>query len=127
MLTEIETAFNAYSVCTSIKFVRTEAAAGALVQVTFEDLSATNPHLFDVAGGNLSAGSANAVKLDASEHWCLASGPTQSELCFKVLPVVLHQVGHMLGMRHSENSTSIMYPFYDGGARCELTQEDEKV
>ena len=130
MLEEIDAAFQAWNVCSGVKFVRADSVEGALVKVTFEDLSGSNPHRCDLQGGNLSQGSADSIKLDVSERWCLASGvskgaqPASTVPAFKLLPVMLHQVGHMLGMRHSDQNTSIMFPFYDGGDRCALVTED---
>uniref|UniRef100_A0A0N5AXU1 ZnMc domain-containing protein n=1 Tax=Syphacia muris TaxID=451379 RepID=A0A0N5AXU1_9BILA len=48
------------------------------------------------------------VHLDASEPWS-ANGQRGLDIRY----VILHELGHALGLRHSEDKTAIMHPYYN--------------
>jgi hypothetical protein len=46
------------------------------------------------------------MHLDADERWSIGSGPTD------LYTVVLHELGHALGLGHSDRPGAVMYPYY---------------
>ena len=58
---------------------------------------------------------AGDMHLDADERWQVGANTD-------LFSVVLHEVGHALGLGHSDNPGSVMYPYYRFGAH--LSNED---
>ncbi len=62
---------------------------------------------------------AGACHFDDAERWALAHGGG----AFDLETVALHEIGHLLGLDHSNVLGSVMFPNY-GGARRALTPDD---
>ena len=62
---------------------------------------------------------AGECHFDESESWNL----THTSSTFDLETVALHEIGHLLGLRHSSDPTSVMYPYY-GGIRRNLGPDD---
>jgi len=74
----------------------------------------------------------DAIIFDSSERWELTISQQPHRLrdvfdwdeqYFRLLPVALHEVGHVLGLSHSDTPGDVMAPFYDA-SRVELTDND---
>lgn len=49
------------------------------------------------------------MQFDATDTWTLQNPAPVGTTA--LLPVALHEIGHALGLRHSTNANSVMYPF----------------
>lgn len=62
---------------------------------------------------------AGAMHFDEAEKWTEAGDASGIVL----LQVAIHEIGHLLGLSHSNDETAIMYPYY-GPDRVNLAQDD---
>ena len=74
----------------------------------------------------------DAIAFDSSEKWELQDGPHKErewlpweDQYFKLLPVAIHEIGHVLGLTHSEEPLDVMSPYYLED-RIELTGNDKR-
>ncbi|CAL0331493.1 unnamed protein product [Lupinus luteus] len=70
------------------------------------------------------------IRLDASKHWILPGySGTWSWLDgeFDLGTVAMHQIGHILGLSHSSNAKSVMYPsiLTENEVKVELSADDK--
>ncbi|CAD7699861.1 unnamed protein product [Ostreobium quekettii] len=120
---EIGAAFAAWGEVTGVIFTRVGTKEEAKVKVTWGDRSPDNFFLFDGPGGALAHSTREYIQFDRAEHW-LGQGDQPEAGAFHVLPVALHEVGHVLGLTHSSNSDDVMAPYYAG--KLELAEGDKQ-
>merc|ERR1712032_910013 len=69
------------------------------------------------------AGTTATVYLNSLRSYYLQSEPKGGN-AIGVLPVLLHELGHAFGLRHSYSPAAVMAPAYSG-AKTALTQNDK--
>jgi len=64
------------------------------------------------------------IRFDEEEKWLLQTdGDEEAPGYFKLLPVAVHEVGHVLGLSHAKNAADVMGPYYVA-ARVDPTAND---
>jgi hypothetical protein len=102
METAITAAFTAWSNETSLTFSKDNANPD--IHIFFADLSARPASV--IADGSYPSDSVHNIRLDTNESWSVSSPPAAS-IPRDVQDVVLHEVGHTLGLYHSSYSSTM--------------------
>jgi hypothetical protein len=116
---EILRAMSAWSAVTNVVFhLGSSPGAARTIFVEFASGAHGDSYPFDTAGTvaahtfypvPLNAESiAGDVHLDASENWHVGGD-------IDIYTVVLHELGHAIGLTHSDNPGDVMYPYYRRG------------
>jgi len=109
---EIAKAFQFWSNVSSLTFRRTYALP-ANIDIRFISGSHGDIQDFDGPGGTLAHAffpqHGGDVHFDEDEFWT-----SESRSGTNLLQVAIHEIGHALGLGHSEVPSSIMAPFYKG-------------
>ncbi|XP_049813823.1 collagenase 3-like [Schistocerca nitens] len=63
------------------------------------------------------------IHMDDDEIWYLEMNTNTPKGQTNVFEVLIHEIGHSLGLRHSDDYGSIMYAYYNG-SHLELSQDD---
>jgi len=120
----IRQAFNMWSEVTPLIFTETSNPDADII-IAFEEGNHGDGNPFDNVGGVLahaffpppnSGSLAGDMHFDDSETWTVSlrsssSNPTD------IITVAAHEIGHSLGLRHSDVPGALMYPYYNGSHR----------
>ena len=89
---------------------------------TFDGLNGILAHAFNPDPNN-AAGLAGDVHFDDDENWTVAERPVPSGQPIDLVTVAAHEIGHALGLGHSNVNCALMNAFYNGSHRY-LAQDD---
>ena len=127
---ELARAFEVWAAPSGLKFAQKANKKDAKVCIDFDDRSPKNDALFDGPGGALAEATSSAITFDECERWCLTGGGerkrapfTWDDEEFELLTIAIHEIGHVLGLGHSDNVEDVMSPYYVRG-RVTLTDND---
>jgi len=119
---EVGAALQAWEGPTGLTFELAGAAEGADLVVCWGDMEERSQLEFGGRGGQLARADPGRVTLDLAERWVL-QGTEAKPGQFELLPVLVHELGHVLGLVHSPNPADVMAPYYVKG-RVELAEGD---
>ena len=125
-------AFDAWAAVTPLRFIEVDANDDPLFPISFERLDHGDGSSFDDGGsinGNTLAHAfypppcggqfSGALHFDEFEQWTDAASPG----AIRLLNVAIHEIGHLLGLGHSNVEDAIMFAFYDDNVDS-LRQDD---
>jgi len=112
----IKQAFEVWSKVIPMNFTEVQANSGADMQFGFGPGEHGDVYKFDGQGGVLAHAffpSDGRLHFDDDEKWAFEDAAKIKEGSFTdLLSVTIHELGHSLGLPHSDEEEAIMYPFY---------------
>lgn len=109
-------AFASWAAQTSKKFTQVFSGT-ADIQLTFAAIDGVN----EIVAGAFSPGDGGDITIDTAETWSVANPSPAGTTDLQ--SVILHEVGHSLGLRHSSILGATMHPFYAGLDRSLATDD----
>ncbi|XP_053176483.1 matrix metalloproteinase-20-like [Scomber japonicus] len=120
----IESAFSIWARASSLTFVRSNTRKADII-VEFVNYDHGDLYPFDGPRGTLAhafgpgPGVGGDTHFDDDEHW------TAGGTGFNLLVVAAHEFGHALGLKHSRNPESLMYPNYKPSPSANLLSRED--
>lgn len=118
---DVVSAFKAWDIYTDIEFRETSETPDVVIRWSLTADDKMFP--FDGKGGILAQSDETQIIMDASESWFCSSFP--SDVGFCVYNVIVHEIGHVLGLDHSSDPKDVMGPYYSL-ANKDLTAGDRR-
>lgn len=126
----LKAAFDMWARYTNFKFTAVDSPDRADIKISWgknkhggTSVEDTCRSSFDGWGGTLAHAyhpEDGRLHFDDSETF----GDGNSLLQYDYLEVAAHEIGHILGMSHSQTKESLMYPYYQGNSPVKLFQDD---
>ncbi|KAF3444902.1 hypothetical protein FNV43_RR14595 [Rhamnella rubrinervis] len=125
----VRSAFNEWSA--NSKFTFNERSSPEFVTtdiyISFQTGDHGDGYPFDGNGGILAHAAAPVggnMHIDGDESWSTSDTITPDKV--DLMSVTLHEIGHLLGLLHSEDTSAVMYPYFDYGAIHRHLEDDDK-
>ncbi|KAM6988314.1 matrix metalloproteinase-20 [Tautogolabrus adspersus] len=120
----IDSAFSVWARASSLTFVRSHTGS-ADIMVEFVNYEHGDLYPFDGPRGTLAhafgpgLGVGGDTHFDDAEHW------TAGQTGFNLFVVAAHEFGHALGLKHSKNPESLMYPTYKSSRPANVLSSED--
>jgi len=124
ILADISEALKEWENIGIVKFTMVDNRDDSDIHLLWGDHSDENAMKFDGPGGEIARASAKGIVFDSSERWVTGMKGEPKRRAFRLRPVVLHEIGHVLGLGHCDNSRQVMSPYYTP-TRVALTPDDK--
>ncbi|RVW36531.1 hypothetical protein VitviT2T_003015 [Vitis vinifera] len=112
----ITNGFNAWAAVSKFTFERVREESRAVLRVTFGHRDGPGGTLGSAAPSYTDA----TIILDEDDSWTVGAVPGSHDL----ETVVTHEIGHILGLAHSQYKEALMYALIDDGVIKKLAQDD---
>ena len=122
-MSPVAQAFQTWAANTHFKFSRVQDYTRADIKIGFQSRDHGDGYPFDGAGGVLAhafSPTDGRFHYDADEQWSVGAVPGQ----FDLQTVALHEIGHLLGLGHSNVQGAIMWPSISPGGTKGLDRDD---
>ena len=123
VMSPVAQAFQTWAANTHFKFSRVQDYTRADIKIGFQSRDHGDGYPFDGAGGVLAhafSPTDGRFHYDADEQWSVGAVPGQ----FDLQTVALHEIGHLLGLEHSNVQSAIMWPSISPGGTKGLDRDD---
>ena len=112
----ITNGFDAWAAVSKFTFERVREESRAVLRVTFGHRDGPGGTLGSAAPSYTDA----TIILDEDDSWTVGAVPGSHDL----ETVVTHEIGHILGLAHSQYKEALMYALIDDGVIKKLAQDD---
>ncbi|KAJ8775245.1 hypothetical protein K2173_020249 [Erythroxylum novogranatense] len=120
----VDRAFSTWQASTQFSFTRTSDYTNANIKISFRRGDHGDGYPFDGPGGILAhafAPTSGSFHYDGDEQW--SDVPTQDASDLE--SVALHEIGHLLGLGHTQVQGAVMWPTIPAGTTLRQLQDDD--